>query len=179
MFKNFFRGMVLGLVLLAIAVPNANLKLSNRPSDTALAVGVEPVANTLTAEIKPEEDRRVEILTDYFKSKNSPLAEFAETFVTVADAYGFDYRFLPAIAGIESNFGRVQLEDSYNPFGWDGGYAYFESFDEAIHTVAFELYERCFRFGVDTPSEIGPSYCPPNYHRWIAAVEGVMEEISS
>jgi hypothetical protein len=115
----------------------------------------------------------------YLKSKNSPLAENAETFVDVADEYNIDYRLLPAIAGIESNFGRVQLENSYNPFGWGGGYVYFDSFDEAIETVGRELYERCIKLGVDTPAEIGPSYCPPNYIRWIAAVEGFMDKIAS
>ena len=178
MFKNFCRGIAFGLILLALVLPAVNLRLSSSTKNTALAVGGDRVANIITAEVRAEEDRRVETLKIYLKSKNSPLADFAETFVAVADEYGLDYRFLPAIAGIESNFGRAQLENSHNPFGWGGGYVYFESFDEAIRTVAFELYERCIKFGVDTPAEIGPSYCPPNYIRWIVAVEGFMAEIS-
>lgn len=177
--KNFVRGIVLGFLLLALTLPAINLKLQNRPENAALAGGVELVANTLVAEIKFEEDNRVENLKNYLESRNSPLADSAETFVEVADEYGLDYRFLPAIAGIESNFGKVQLADSYNPFGWGGGLIYFESFDEAIRTVAFELYERCVKVGADTPAEIGPSYCPPNYFRWIAAVEGFMRDISN
>lgn len=177
--KNFCRGIAFGLILLAIVLPAINLKLQNGSSNTALAAGPGPVVNTVVAEVKLEKDNRVEILRAYLKSKNSPLIDFAETFVAVADEYGLDYRFLPAITGIESNFGRVQLETSYNPFGWDGGYAYFESFDEAIRIVGFELYERCIKQGVDTPSEIGPSYCPPNYLRWITAVEGFMAEIAT
>jgi len=178
MFKNFIRGIVLGLLLLALALPTVNLKLQNHPTNVALAEGSVSVANTVTAEVKLEEDRRVETLRAYLESKNSPLAENAETFVEVADEYDLDYRFLPAIAGIESNFGRVQLENSYNPFGWGGGYIYFDSFNEAIRTVGFELYERCVKQGANTPAEIGPSYCPPNSLRWIAAVEGFMGEIS-
>jgi len=178
MFKNFCRGIVLGLLLLTLALPAVNLKLQNDSANAALAAGNVSVVNTLTAEVKPEEDRRVEKLAAYLESKNSPLVNFAETFVEVADEYGLDYRFLPAITGIESNFGQVQLENSYNPFGWGGGYIYFESFEEAISAVAYELYERCVKVGADTPAEIGPSYCPPNYLRWISAVEGFMEEIS-
>ncbi len=176
--KNFCRGIALGLILLALALPAVNLKLQNDSTNAALAEGSASVANTVTAEVKLEKDMRVETLRTYLESKNSPLAENAETFVEVADEYGLDYRFLPAIAGIESNFGRVQLENSYNPFGWGGGCIYFESFEEAIRTVGFELYERCVKVGADTPAEIGPSYCPPNYVRWIAAVEGFMEKIS-
>ncbi len=179
MFKNFIRGIVLGFLLLALLVPSISVKLQNHPENAALAGGNASVVNAITAEVKLEEDNRVEILHGYLKSKNSLLADFAETFVAVADEYGLDYRFLPAIAGIESNFGRVQLENSYNPFGWGGGYAYFESFEEAIRVVAYELYEHCVKVGADTPAEIGPSYCPPNYFRWIAAVEEFMGEISN
>ena len=177
--KDFVRGVILGFLLLTLITPSINLKLQNRPANTALAAGSASVANVLTAEVKLEEDNRAENLYAYLKSKNSPLADLAETFVEVADEYELDYRFLPAIAGIESNFGKVQLENSYNPFGWGGGYIYFESFEEAIKTVGFELYERCVKLGADTPVEIGPSYCPPNYLRWISAVEGFMEEISN
>jgi len=175
--KNFTRGIAFGFLLLAITLPSINLDLKNASNHTALAVGNTSMANTLTAEVKLEKDNRVETLRAYLESKNSPLTGSAEAFVEVADEYGLDYRLLPAIAGIESNFGQVQLEFSFNPFGWGGGLVHFESFDEAIHTVAFELYERCLKFGADTPSEIGPSYCPPNFPRWITAVEGFMVEI--
>ena len=175
--KDFVRGVILGFLLLTLITPSINLKLRNDSTNIALAEGSTSVANTITAEVKLEEDNRVETLRAYLESKNSPLTENAETFVEVADEYGLDYRFLPAIAGIESNFGQVQLDDSYNPFGWGGGYIYFESFDEAIRTVAYELYERCVKQGADTPAEIGPSYCPPNYLRWISAVEGFMIEV--
>ena len=171
--------MVLGLLLLALVLPSINLKLQNDSANAALAEGSASVANTITAKIKVEKDNRAETLKTYLESKNSPLAELSNVFVEVADEYELDYRFLPAITGIESGFGRVQLENSYNPFGWGGGYIYFESFEEAIRTVAYELYERCVKLGVDTPAEIGPSYCPPNYLRWIASVTGFMSQISN
>lgn len=177
MYKDFLRGIVLGLLLLVLIVPNISLRLQYNSDQTALAAGAKPVVNTIVAEVKIEEDRRVETLGAYLESKNSPLAEFANDFVEAADKYEVDYRLLPAIAGIESNFGQVQLADSYNPFGWGGGYIYFDSFDEAIWTVSKELYERAFVLGVDTPRELAPSYCPPNSLRWTTAVEGFMEEI--
>ena len=175
--KNFCRGIVLGLIFLALTLPAVSFKLNNNPANAALAEGVEPVVNTITAKVKLEKDNRVENLHAHLESKNSPLADLAEVFVEVADEYDLDYRFLPAIAGIESGFGRVQLDNSYNPFGWGGGYIYFESFEEAIRTVGFELYERYVQLGADTPAEIGPSYCPPNFVRWIAGVTEFMEEI--
>ncbi len=175
--KNFCRGIALGLILLALTLPTVNFKLQNPSENAALAAAGVSVANTITAEVKLEEDQRVETLRAYLESKNSPLADLAETFVEVADAYELDYRFLPAITGIESSFGKIQLDASYNPFGWGGGYIYFESFEEAIRTVGFELYERCVKVGSNTPAEIGPSYCPPNYLRWISAVDKFMAEI--
>lgn len=177
--KNFVRGMVFGAVLIALSVPATNVQIKYEPNGAALSAGVEPMVNTVSSKITLKADNRVQTLAKYLGSKNSPLAESADTFVATADEYGFNWKLLPAIAGIESNFGRVQLENSYNPFGWGGGYVYFKSFDEAIKTVGGELYERAIAEGADTPRELGPSYCPFNYARWIASVEQFMEEIEA
>lgn len=124
-------------------------------------------------------DPRVKMLTALLRSRGSPLAPQAETFVAAADAYGLDWRLLPAIAGMESNFGKEMLAKSYNPFGWGGGYIYFESFEAGIESVAREVYQRfeVEENGSPAPAVIGPSYCPPNYQNWIAGVNFFMAEL--
>lgn len=117
-------------------------------------------------------------LQNYLDSKNSPLLPYVYKFIEVSEKYGFDWRLLPAITGIESNFGKNIPYNSYNPFGWGNGQARFNSFEEAIEVVGKELYERCITKGVDTPAKIGPSYCPPNYRRWIFAVNQFMWEMA-
>ena len=121
---------------------------------------------------KEKEDNRkdkIETLEDFFGSLNSPLEENAETFVDVADKYGLDYKLLPAIACMESSCGRKLIEGSYNPFGW-GIYGknaiYFESYEEAIETVAKGISEKYVARGLDTPEKIAPVYTPPNAIGW-------------
>ncbi len=143
----------------------------------AQAAEVQAVENTAA---EPEVDPRVLILEKYLEEKNSPLAGEADTFIEVADKYNLDWKFLPAIAGMESNFGQRVLENSYNPFGWGGGYTYFESWEDGIETVGAELYQRVvIKYGTPTAESLGPSYCPPNYRNWIAGVNFFMDELSS
>lgn len=170
--------MVLGAILIALAAPATSIRIKYTPQETALAAarlakrGVEPMVNTLADEVTLVPDTRAESLKKYLESKNSPLVNSAETFIAVADEYGFNWKLLPAIAGVESNFGKVQLTNSFNPFGWGGGYIYFESFDESIRTVGQKLWS-------DIPAKLGPTYCPPNYSYWISGVEQFMGEIEA
>src|SRR5689334_4800703 len=56
-------------------------------------------------------DARVLLLESFFKKNASPMTPYADLIVKEADAYGFDFRLLPAIAMCESNLGkRVPLK---------------------------------------------------------------------
>jgi hypothetical protein len=163
------------LVATTIAIPHT--------TKAAEAIAVEKSDTTANrsseTNIKEAADPRVETLEKYLKQKNSPLAKEANTFIEVADKYQLDWRFLPAIAGMESSFGQNVLKNSYNPFGWGGGYAYFDSWENAIRTVGLELYQRVVvNYGTPTPESLGPSYCPPNYRKWIAGVNFFMDDLS-
>lgn len=125
-----------------------------------------------------EVDQRVEQLTVFLEKYNSPMVNQAETFVVVADKYNLDWKFLPAIAGIESLFGNHVLENSYNPFGWGGGYIYFDSWGESIETVGYELSKR-FGENFRTPEVIAPTYCPPNYVKWTSGVNYFMDQLET
>lgn len=121
-------------------------------------------------------NNREMILSQFLSRYNSPLRREAAVFIKTADRYSLDWRLLPAIAGMESTFGKFLLEGTYNPFGWGGGYIYFDNFEDAIETVGRQLF---LRFKSRTaPEDIGPTYTPPNYANWIRGVRYFMGEMT-
>ncbi len=124
-----------------------------------------------------QKDLRVKTLEEYLTRYNSPLANEAETFVETADEYNLDWRFMPAIAGMESIFARRVLYNSYNPFGWGGGYIIFESWEESIQTVGKSLGERSAENDRYGPEAWAAIYCPPNSQNWTIGVRYFIGEI--
>lgn len=111
---------------------------------------------------------------------NSPLAPYADVFVTEADKNGNDWRLAVSITGIESGFGKLIPKDSYNAWGWRGGpegaYSKFSSWEESITFITYRLAEG---YGRDiSPWVMEPIYCPPRYndgtHAWARNVEKYM-----
>ena len=128
----------------------------------------------ITENIKSEKDNRAEKLKKYLESKNSPYSDKAQFFVKTADKYQIEYTVLPAISGIESSFGLHLVGNSHNPFGWGGGYIYYDSWEDCIESVAKGI---ATHYPSDIPEEIGPIYTPPNYINWISAVKQFQGEI--
>lgn len=128
-------------------------------------------------------DYRVDSLSRFLKDQRSPMIESALTFVGAADEYGLDWRWLPAIAGKESNFGKVIPWNSYNPFGWgihSGRVMHFKNWDQAILRVAQGLQKNYFSRGADTLEEIEPIYAPPsviNGHSWLKGVSYFIQRL--
>jgi len=127
--------------------------------------------------LKEEFDERFLLLASYLKGKSSPLTDYSHDFIKAADYWSLDWRLMPAIAGLESSFGKRLVAGSHNPFGWGGGYIYFSSWEEAINQVGQSLREKYYDRGKDTPLKIGPVYAPPN-PQWGVLVKHLMEEIS-
>lgn len=122
-------------------------------------------------------DQRVTRLEAYLKSHNSPLSEYAAVFVQTADKYELpDWRLVPAIAGVESTFGKAIPENSYNAYGWANGTHRFQSWEESIATVSKTLKSRYVDRGADTVEEIGRIYAPPS-NTWAVKVRFFMREI--
>ena len=128
-------------------------------------------------------DGRSLIVENFFKGKKSVLADFAGTFVSVADFYHLDYRLLPSIAMQESNGGKVLPDNSYNPFGY-GIYGsnkiHFQGWDEAIKTVGKALREDYLNQGLHTPYQIMTKYTPPSVEKggsWAIGVSQFMDEL--
>ncbi len=97
-------------------------------------------------------------LREFFREKNSPLAEQAPNFISSCQKYDLDCYLLPAIASIESYYGKRYIKSYNNPFGWGGGYYKFNSLDEAIDTVAKGLKTRYIARGATNLKSIGKYY---------------------
>lgn len=122
-------------------------------------------------------DTRANILAHYLANFNSPLQYHAQDFIDAADTYQLDWRLLPAIAGVESTFGK-QIPGGYNGWGW-GVYGdqaiYFNSWKDAIFTIAKGLRENYFNKGLTEPYAINRVYAASPF--WGSRVTYFMQDI--
>lgn len=125
-------------------------------------------------------DSRVANLKAFFRKYNSPLYNEAEVIVKVSDEYKFDYRLLPAIAMQESNLCRVIPDDSHNCWGW-GIYGTtvtrFDSYEEAIRTVAAGIKKNYIDHGLITASMIMKKYTPSSNGSWAYGVNTFLKAL--
>ncbi|MEX0616749.1 MAG: hypothetical protein WD231_02990 [Candidatus Woykebacteria bacterium] len=125
-------------------------------------------------------DARVALVERFLRKNGSPMLGSEKIFIEAADKYDLDWRLLPAIAFQESTLGKNTPFGSYNAFGWgvtDGGIvgASFQSWDQAIKTVAKGLREGYLDKGLKTPETINPYYAGDK--NWNVKVRFAMEEI--
>lgn len=142
-----------------------------------------PPSNTQISDEIERVDARAKIIEDFFRDYKSPLTEYADVFVAVADKYRLDYRLLPAISMQESNGGLKVIKDSYNPFGY-GIYGRvrlkFSSWEEAIERVGRALREDYVDMGLNNPEKIMAKYTPPSLEKggaWAKGVSSFMTEL--
>lgn len=105
-----------------------------------------------------QEDKTRIIIESVLKRYNSPMVGESENFVKACTKYQINCYLLPAIAGLESSFGKFIYPNSYNPFGWGRGYMVFNSWSEGFDTVANGLKNNYIKKGVETTEEIGRIY---------------------
>jgi hypothetical protein len=120
-------------------------------------------------------DMRVVALKNVLEKYDSPLAPYAKSYIDIADKYGIEWELLPAIAGLESTFGKHQLAGSYNSYGWGGGRLYFDSVDDGIDTVLSALKNKYMARGATTVETIAPIYSESA--TWAPRVRHFMAEI--
>lgn len=127
-----------------------------------------------------QKDKRVTILTQYLKERNSPMVSSAKTFVEAADTNDLDWKFVAAIAGLESTFGKHIPYNSYNAWGW-GVYGdnviRFTSFDEGIATVSKGLRQNYINKGAKDVYSIGRIYAASP--TWAERVTFLMNSIDA
>lgn len=121
-------------------------------------------------------DHRVENLKNYLQKYNSPLTEYAAHFVSYADAYGLDYRLVPAITGVESTFGKRIPYKSYNAYGWANGVYKFKSWEDSIEHVSMSLRTKYIDKGAGTINKMARRYAPPSI-TWAGKVKNIMGKI--
>lgn len=123
-------------------------------------------------------DSRSSNLKSFFRKHNSPLYDYTELIVKVSDQYKFDYRLLPAIAMQESNLCRHIPENSFNCWGW-GIYGdqvlRFDSYAEAIETVAKGIKKEYIDKGLVTATAIMDKYTPSSQGSWAHGVNTFLQ----
>ena len=114
--------------------------------------------------------------------KNTKLEPYAELMVETSDKYGIDYRLIPAIAMRESGGGNAIKEVTHNAWGFENGRTVFDSWENAIETVAKTLKERYIAKGLTTPEEIMPVYAPPQIDKggkWAQDINFLFSKLES
>ncbi|MBI3954671.1 glucosaminidase domain-containing protein [Candidatus Collierbacteria bacterium] len=128
--------------------------------------------------VDDQEDIRAVKLKKYLTQKKSELAMFSLNFIEVADKWGLDWRLLPAIAGVESNFGRQIPYGSFNAYGWANGRYRFKSWEDSIEHVSRVIAIKYLGRGLNTPEKMQPIYAPPS-KTWAGKVRFFINQIEA
>jgi hypothetical protein len=135
--------------------------------------------STMPAVPVQKDDPRIHVLQKFLAERNSPLADYADTFVAEADKNNIDWKLLPAISGVESTFGLAIPANSYNGWGF-GIYGtntrYFASWKDAIVTISKALREDYMnKWGATDVYAIGRIYAASP--TWASRVVNFMDQI--
>jgi hypothetical protein len=129
------------------------------------------------------EDARAEIVANFLERHDSPLKpydKYGRILVQIADEYGVDFRFVPAIAMQESNLCKKIPEGSYNCLGFgihERGTLMFDSYEANFRRAAKELKANYVDQGLDTPEKIMRKYTPGSKGSWAESVNQWMAEM--
>lgn len=163
------------IFVLIVASTQASLALAEI-SGASASLETQQVTNQ-NQQIRP--DHRVKKLQVYLESFHSPLAPYARVFVEKADQYEIpDWSLVPAIAGVESTFGKHIPYNSYNAYGWANGNFDFESWEDSIDIVTQTLKEKYYDKGANTVFKIARIYAPPST-TWASKVNYFMQQIQN
>ena len=158
---------------------NNNMITHTRPHTVAFAA-LPLSENAMLEDQIIQQDARVEIVRQFFERYKSPLEPHAQTVVETADAYGLDFRLIPAIAMQESNLCKKAPENSYNCWGF-GIYGQkvtrFNNYEEAINAVTKTLALKYIADGLVTPQEIMRRYTPRSNGSWADSVNYFMNQL--
>jgi murein DD-endopeptidase MepM/ murein hydrolase activator NlpD len=121
-------------------------------------------------------------ISNYLRRKGSPLAPYANDFVRAGQKYGIDPRFLVAVSGIETGFGRAG-SGLANPFGYMSAKR-FSGPREVLDRMGRELTKpKGYYDGRNTINQIGATWAPPRAANdaggnagWPAAVRRFYQE---
>lgn len=144
----------------------------------AQEVSVSNSAEIENSNTNYEIDMRIIYLKEFLDKYNSPLADYSEEIVQLADRYNLDWRLIPAISGVESTFGKNLPVGSYNAYGWANGRYAFDSWENSIQIVSQTLREKYYDNGAEDINHIAKRYAPPST-TWSWKVKYFMNKIDS
>lgn len=130
------------------------------------------------------EDGRLFLLKQFMK--DTPLYDYADLMIKLADEYNIDYRLLPAIAMCESNLGvRIPGQKSFNAWGiavYTGQQngAMFQNWTQAIEWVYNYIADKYVSNNIHELSDIGSIWAPPSVEKgnsWANCVDTFMKRI--
>lgn len=167
------------LTLLAISARGVNAADRIAGASATMAATVKNSANASASAMLNAKDYAIKkrAIIRVLKANNSPMIEFADSFVKACITYNIDCYLLPSIAGHESGFGRMVAAGTNNAFGWGGGYIPFKNWGEGIATVAAGLRSNYITQGPITPEMIGPRYAAST--TWSAKINYYMSRFSA
>ncbi len=132
---------LLPLLLGNIASPEA---LSNKIAEATEAAQENSSLNLVIFDIESNgvTDNRAAKIDAYFAQWDLPMAGYGKAMVAAADAYGLDWRLLPALAKLETTGGKHLCKNPLgknNPFGYGSCKIGFATFEDSFYTVAKTL----------------------------------------
>ncbi|MDP3732951.1 MAG: hypothetical protein Q8Q91_00265, partial [Candidatus Daviesbacteria bacterium] len=150
---------IISLVVLTLSLSADKAELRSK------AVVEKPQTQQITSQ---KLDKEAQILASYLARFDSPLQYHSQDLMDAARTYGLDWKIIPAIAGVESTFGK-HIPGGYNAWGWGvyGNQAiYFNSWREGIFTIAKGLRENYFDKGLTEPYSINRIYAASPHWGW-------------
>lgn len=127
-------------------------------------------------------DARPLIIKKYLERYKSPLAPYSDLIFELSQSYGFDYRWIVAIAQQESNLCKKSPLNSYNCWGYgvhSRGTLRFENYELALRSFAEYLNREYFDKGYNIPELVMTKYCPHSSGSWAFAIRQFFDEMES
>ena len=117
-------------------------------------------------------DDRPAKLETFFRSYQCPQPYYIDHYLSAADNYALDYRFLPAVSVRESTCGQHNRLN--NRWGWDAGRSRFRSVRSGIYFVASQLAESEYYKGKTVDEKLYVYNPDPQY---VQEVKTLMRQI--
>lgn len=127
--------------------------------------------DTETTSTEPIENPNIIILQNYLKSKNSPLADYADHILKHQN-----WKLVVAISNGESGLCKRQLANNCWGITRSKGLERYESFAQAITDADYVINKYVSR-GADTPEEMLMRYVGWNNQNWVRAANQILAQI--
>jgi len=154
--------------------PRLVFEIKNFPTITIPTIDLDPdeeVKTNLEAKPEPVENPNIAILENYLKSKNSPLADYADYILKHQN-----WKLVIAISNGESGLCKRQLANNCWGITRSRGLERYESFAQGITDADYVINKYVSR-GADTPEEMLMRYVGWNNKNWVRAANQILAQI--